>query len=235
MIPITQIKQFTFILFLAILASGVGCSKISSDIIATVNGESVSVAEFEARMPEFRATVVQYFRRNYKTEYCQGFWTTSYGGEIPGEILREQTLDKLVEIKLQQILAREKGLLKDISYTAYLKQWQQENEQRKIAMDTGKVIFGPVNYDEQMYFRYFMSKVTLALKQQLAEQDFKISDDALWQYYEKKQSIAKFGTFENQRQFIKDRYIDEQYEALLRRLKITANININEQIFRRIF
>lgn len=226
-----QIRHFTFIGLTVILTGINSCSKMAPDIVATVNGEPVSVIELTARMPEYRAAVVQHFLNNHQADYTKDFWNTAYDGITPGEMLKEKAMDDLVRIKLQQILARENKLLEDISYAAFLEQWRQENTRRQTAVSNGQVVYGPVQFSEQMYYRYYLSKLTLELKHKLAKNGFNVSDNELKQYFEEEYDAVGNISFQEQYTYIKDRYIDEQYEKLIDKMKAKAKIAINYQVF----
>ena len=204
---------------------------MAPDIVATVNGEPVSATELTARMPEYRAAVVQYFLNNHQADYTKDFWNTAYDGKTPSEMLIEKAMDDLVRIKLQQILARENNMLEDISYAAFLEQWQQENTRRQTAVNNGQVVYGPVQFSEQMYYRYYLSKLILELKHKLAENGLNVSDNNLKQYFEEEYDAIGNISFQEQYTYIKDRYIDEQYEKLIDKMKAKAKISINYQVF----
>jgi len=47
---------------------------------------------------------------------------------------RKKALDDIVEVKVQQILAKEKGIIESTDYREFLKELENENRQRKDAL-----------------------------------------------------------------------------------------------------
>jgi PPIC-type PPIASE domain. len=161
---------------------------------ALVNGEPISVRELEHRMQADRSQVVQYFREKYNAEDNAGFWEKSYNGETPLDTLRKKALDECVKIKVQQILAQKKGIIKGISYSAFLKELDKENKRRAEAVKNNEVIYGPVKYAEDAYFEDVFAKMIITLKGELEGNEITFTDKDLQEYYE----TAKGKLFKNQ-------------------------------------
>ena len=155
------------------------------DVVATVNGHDITLPEFRRSLLEHRAAVFGYFNRQYGADEDQGeFWTSSFDGEVPLEKLRRQTLNDCVRIKMQQLLALEKGLVRDVSYAAFLRSINEENRRRKNAVQNDEVIYGPVEYSESTGFAHFFSLLVVRLKQRLADDDFEITVAKLRDFYD---------------------------------------------------
>ena len=158
-----------------ILGSGIfsfryfGANPSDRATIATVNGELISLREFRRVFNGKRAEVFGYFHQKYSAEDNPKFWTTGYAGEVPIEMAMNQTLEELKKIKVQQILAKQKGIIDDIGYSAFLKDLQNENARRKHAIQNHQVIYGPVHYGENEYFSYVFNKMQIKLLQKLRE------------------------------------------------------------------
>jgi hypothetical protein len=155
----------------------------SNEVLGNVNGEPITIAEFRMRLNLNRAYTFEYFKTKYGVDDNKQFWTTSYGGENPSNIIKQKTLNELVRIKIEQIAAKEKGIVKAIDYTSFLNALQKENDRRKIAVQKREVIFGPTRYDEQGYYEYLHSNMVIALKGKLAETDLATDDTKLQDYY----------------------------------------------------
>jgi len=156
----------------------------AGDIVATVNGEPVTVREFERFIFKNRARVFSHFRQEYGSGDCKDFWVTPAGGTSPIEMLREVSLKDCVRTKVQMILARDKGLIEDVSYSGFLEQLDRENRRRRAAVHNHEVIYGPVQYDESTGFAHYFSLMLIKLKARLAEEDFAITDHDLREFYE---------------------------------------------------
>lgn len=155
-----------------------------NSIVATVNGEPVSVREFSRKLETVRADIYQYFYQKYGVNDNLNFWTNSYGGEVPLEVAKKKTLDYLTRTKIELLLAKQKGIMQDISYSGFLKDLDTENKRRAEAVKTNKVIYGPVKYGENEYFGYVISNMLIKLKEKMGEQEFNLNEKGLKDYYE---------------------------------------------------
>lgn len=155
------------------------------DIVATVNGHDITLTEFRRSLLETRAAVFGYFQHRYGVDAgTRQFWSSSYDGEVPLEKLRKLTLDASVQIKVQQLLAFEKGLVGDVGYAAFLRRLDQENGRRKEAIRNHDVIYGPIEYSESTGFAHYFSLLVARLKRRLADDDFEITTATLRNFYE---------------------------------------------------
>ena len=99
--------------------------------VATVNSEPISVREFKRQLAQKSSDIYTYFREKHGVVGdSKDFWTTSYGGEVPIDMARDKTLKECVNVKAQQILAKQNGILNDISYAAFLSDLSKENRRR---------------------------------------------------------------------------------------------------------
>ncbi|MEN6313145.1 MAG: peptidylprolyl isomerase [Clostridiaceae bacterium] len=153
-------------------------------IVARVNDEPVSRKELKQWMIFSRAGVYNYFMNKYGAQDSNEFWESSYSGEVPVDMARKNSLDDIVKIKVQQILARQEGLLQDISYEAFLREFDEENKSRKEAIKNNKVVYGPFQYDIKEYFTYYFNNLTIKLKEKLSENEISFSDKELNNYYQ---------------------------------------------------
>ncbi len=185
-------------------------------VVALVNGEPISEQEFKMQMTQNRAYVYNYFQRKYKVSDGPKFWETGYGGEVPIKVARDKTLNECVRIKVQQILAKQKEILWDITFGGFLEDLKKENTRRKEAVSQGKAIYGPQQYDETGYYRYLFENRVIQLKDKLAENELKVSDTQLRQYYEE----------------IKDKQFRKENLVTILKLTLPYNIRENENIKR---
>ncbi|GAA3399504.1 hypothetical protein GCM10020370_00250 [Paenibacillus hodogayensis] len=130
-----------------------------------------------------RASTYTYFKGKYNVDDSPRFWDDNYGGEVPIEKLRNESLNEGAIIKIQQLLAKQKGIVKDISYPAFVQQLQAENERRKEAVRKKQAIYGPVSFDEKAYYGIVNGNLAAELKKKIG-QESAVSDQALQRYYE---------------------------------------------------
>ena len=112
-------RKFTgFKIIVLVLLINIFCSKLSDnkEYIAKVDVHIISSSEFKNFMNRNRAMIYNYFYENYKDVDSADFWTRKFGDETPIERLKKVTLNECVRIKIQQILAKEKKLIDDISF-----------------------------------------------------------------------------------------------------------------------
>jgi hypothetical protein len=159
-----------------------------NDNIATVNGTPIHLNEFQKAIQANKAQITDYFHVKYNTQQSASFWSTSFGGEIPLELLKKKALDDCVRVKVQQIIAKEQGVMSDISYEGFLRSLKTENDRRQKAINDHKVIFGPVQYTENAYFEYVMSNAILAVTKNLTRNGWKPDDQQSKQFYEAKKT-----------------------------------------------
>lgn len=177
----------------------VGFQIIKSDMengqyVVSVNGTGVSEQEFEAAMSLERVGVIHEFQTTYGAEYDQDFWTTSFNGVTPTEILRKRALDRCITIKLQQIAAVKAGIIDetDISYSGFLNLWRKENERREQALKNRQVIYGPKSYGEEEFYQYTINNMVIGLKEELAKSELDLSpNEMIAYYYEHKKSLYR--------------------------------------------
>lgn len=153
-----------------------------SDIVAYINGEPVTVREYSRALLEKRNDTYAYFKEKYGVDDSADFWSQKCGDEVPLEKVRKDALDHVARIKLQQLLAKEKGLVSDIAYSSLLKELELENAARRDALKKKGVIYGPRQYDEKSYFDRVFSDLTARLKEQLRREAV-FDESAVAEYY----------------------------------------------------
>ncbi|WP_028609112.1 hypothetical protein [Paenibacillus harenae] len=152
--------------------------------VAEVNGSPVSAPEFGRELERQRASVVDYFHRTHGAEYGNGFWKADYDGENPEETAKEMALEKLVKVKAELELAKREGLIAGTSYDDLLREMEKENKRRQAAIEANQPIYGPGRMDESSFINYYMSNLRIRLKEKLAEDELKVTDEELKRHYE---------------------------------------------------
>jgi len=152
--------------------------------VAKINGEPISVREFERRVLRNRAAAATYFAQKHQAQDSAEFWTTSFDGEVPSQWVRKKALEECVKIKIEQILARDKGLLQDIGYAAFLQKLDRENERRRKALAAGEPIYGPQQYGEDEFFTYVHNNMLIELKRRLGQHELLPTEEELQVRYQ---------------------------------------------------
>lgn len=185
---VVGVTVLSVIIIMVIMGSVLPESNRQNNSMATVDGTPIHVNEFRKAIQANKAQITDYFYEKYKAQPSASFWTTSYGGEIPLELLKKKALEDCVRIKVQQMIAKEQGVLTDISYEGFLKSLKVENDRRQKAIQEQKVIFGPVRYTENAYFEYVMSNAILSVTRNLAKNGWSPDEQQSKQFYEANKS-----------------------------------------------
>lgn len=135
-----------------------------NSIIFRVNGYPVYTLEFEERVNENKAGVFSYISRKYHVQDSKNFWTSNFAREVPIELAKRKAKEQSIKIKVQQILAKEYGLIKDDSYLAFKKELNEENARRAKAIKNKEILYGPEQYGEAEYFSYLFTNMVIKLK-----------------------------------------------------------------------
>lgn len=152
--------------------------------VCDINGEPVTWEEFQLRMNMNRAMIFDYFKKKYNVDYGAGFWTGNHEGEVPLAKIKEQTVQDLVRIKVQQVMARDYGVVRDISFGAFKTNLAEENKRREEAVRNKEVIYGPQQYDMQTYYDYIFSNMVIKLKEEVRDRLLKPTDQDLERFYD---------------------------------------------------
>jgi len=153
-------------------------------ILAQIENEPVIVREFMQQSKRLRPYVIQFYRTVYGCEYNEGFWNQSFDGKTPTDMLKQKTLDTIKSIKVQQLAAKKYGIETDITYSGFLSSLEKENQRRLEAKQQNQVIYGPVQYSEDVYFSYRFSNMVNSLKTVLDKKVFRITEGDLKESYE---------------------------------------------------
>jgi len=192
----------------ALLAGGLGtvsCFRSDSpgrSVVATVNNEPVTVPEFRFFMNQHTSEVYGYFSKTYDARDHEHFWNTRFGSEIPIEKIKQMTLRTCVSVKIQQILAKEKGILENVTFDSFLEDFRRENACRKQAVENRQIVYGPIEYTLQTCMNRRMSLLEIQLIEILAKEPSGPSDTA-----------------------------ERRYQALIRQRIRDARIKVNRSVY----
>jgi len=124
------------------------------DVVFTMDQTEVTQGEFELFLQNYKALTTSYFKRTYNVDYNEDFWKSTYNGENPLVYAKQKAIDELQRVKIEQILMQEQGIVSDISFAAFLKQFKKENEERQEKVSNGEPIYGPQQYGASEYYSY---------------------------------------------------------------------------------
>lgn len=216
-------KHLMIFIFLSIFGC-TGCSapyehtSASSEVatVAYINDVPIDEREFQLFLNDVKAQTAGYFKQTYNADDSASFWTTSFQGEVPLEKAKQFALERLKEVKVQQILAQKYGLLTDYSYATFRDNWLRENERREQAVKDHQVIYGPKQYEERGYYTYLFSNLVLKVKAVFKEKTVPKGGDS-----------ASSGLTEDQQQ----RALDASYAEQVKQLVEAAQVRIEDRVF----
>ncbi|WP_438348745.1 hypothetical protein ACP8HI_24660 [Paenibacillus sp. FA6] len=164
---------------------GMSSQKSSDEVVFAIDTYEVTDSEFNAFLQNKKALTASYFKRTYDIDYSEDFWTSSFNGENPLEYAKQQVMDDLLKVKIEQIMMKENGVVSDISYKSFLKSLESENNERQRKLKNNEPIYGPKNYGAQEYYSYLHSINYQKLIDKLSKvASNTLSDDAVQQMYE---------------------------------------------------
>ena len=143
-------------------------------IIAFVNEEAVTRDEAMFFFEYHRSAVYQHFHRVHGVTDFDGFWDqkTRFGEDSPLGMLKELAIQDIIDVRIQLDLARDEGLISDTSFSAVMQLRKEENDRRAKAIQSGRVLYGPREYSEAVFFDYLISNLVIRLKERLIEKDY---------------------------------------------------------------
>lgn len=181
-----------YIIFVCLLVIGIiiinkvyifNAEKNDAAVAVLVNGEPVVFEEYLRVLNLRRAFVIDSYSI-YGAEYGEEFWDTKYSEETPIEMLKRIALNEAVRIKIQLLLAKEKGIIKNASYSALLEEMDTENSRRNENAINNIPVYGPLKMDENTFIDYYLRNIVIELKNVLSKDELLAGEDELLLYYE---------------------------------------------------
>ncbi|BBH22311.1 hypothetical protein Back11_36560 [Paenibacillus baekrokdamisoli] len=165
----------------------------------SVNGQEASADEFSMYLDFKKALVANYFKQTYGANYTEHFWTTEYSDGTPLQKLMEEAKAQMTRTKIEQQLAQRSGVIKDIGYQSFLNEMEMENSRRSKAAANNEIVYGPISFEVQAYYSYYMSGLENATIDALRNNGIiSISEEQLKRDYEinKKSKYAQQGAID---------------------------------------
>lgn len=239
-LPVMAVLVIVFIISV-LISFIITTKKIKDDeIVLSVNGEPVTKNEYLFFLSGLRANVFSYFSNKYGVEESPTFWSSDFEGEVPEEVLKQKTIELLKRIKIEQVLMREHGIADDISFSGFLMELENENKRRELALAKRQPVYGPVRFEEKVYFDYLHSERVGKLKRILTAGELSVSNEELDRNYREflstQDKTDEFTDEEGLRFYLKNELINRKYEEKIRDLMYTSitDIKLKDQAFRKL-
>ncbi|MBP1962989.1 hypothetical protein [Paenibacillus aceris] len=160
-------------------------SRSNEKVIFTIDGQAITYDEFHLVLQNKKALTTSYFKEKYNVDYNKNFWSGVYQGENPSEYAKRLAVNELLEIKAEQMLMKENDVIQETTYRAFLKNLQDENEQRQMKYKNNQPVYGPIQYSAFEYYSYFRSNNYQKLIEKLAKDAQNTKSDDFFQVYYK--------------------------------------------------
>lgn len=211
------------ILFFSILLSS--CQK-DETVAAWVEGAPITTSEMNYWMLLNKAEVSSFFYLNYGVNDNGDFWSSTYEGESPLEMLKTLSLDDARRCKVQQLLAYEKGLVTDINFDVLVSNIPSVNQERADKVKRGEVIYGPKKYTIRTYFSYQHDKMVYDLKEKLMEHELKPTREDLEALKPNAETSVDDYTG-----FLSMQFVDENYDAFIDEKVTTSEVKLHTKVW----
>ncbi|MDR1060170.1 MAG: hypothetical protein LBL83_02920 [Clostridiales bacterium] len=131
-------------------------------VVAEINGEPVHYGELEM----FAAEAAQLADALMLAELERAAAETSaLAGRPKAAFAAELAVKALVPYKIAQIELKSRGELEDISFSAFVSEWEAENRRRDESARKGEAVYGPIRYEKRVYYDYLQSERLSRLKE----------------------------------------------------------------------
>lgn len=193
-------KQYkSLLVLLGVFIIGVGSwitiQAVNENVVLTINGEEVTEAEYRLHMKQEIAYVYNYFYTKHGVEDERGFWSQTYFNEKPMDLLIERTIDRIAKVKIEQMMARDYGIIEDISFSTFLANRDKENARRKKIMEEPEnqkdILYGTQYFGEYEYLLKVHGDMLEDLRNELAKKDFRPTKEQIEQRYEERAEVFK--------------------------------------------
>lgn len=152
-------------------------------VIATVDGEPVTEEEFRWALARERSGVIEQNNRMNGAVVDETFWLREADGMTLLETIKRRALDSVVRMKVQLQLAEQYGLMADGSFGGLLLEMKRENASRAKAIAAGLPVYGPTRFDQADFIDFYLARLTIELKDKLAETELGLTEERLKQHY----------------------------------------------------
>jgi hypothetical protein len=202
--------------------------------LGTINDVAVTKEEVVREMRKYRANVFNAVTKKAALIGNDSPASKENNGEAMLKLLRNKVLDSLTAIKVQERLLLDRKIWPYKNYQEFKKDLINTNASRERSAGNENVIYGPVNYSEQVFFDYRFTNALSLLKRKLVEEKLlTVSENDLQYQFAKMQKTVyqgeKYTLHEYTRQ-VREAFLEEAYKKLINELarKATQDINIGE-------
>lgn len=159
-------------------------AKPDRSVVAEIDGEDVTEELFRWALARERWAVIEPFKQSPDAVVDESFWQHPNEGATPHETVKRRALDAVVRLKAQLRLAEEQGFIADGSFEGLLAERNRENARRANALKAGLPVYGPATFEADDFADFYLGRLTVELKEKLAEDELALTDRELRRHYD---------------------------------------------------
>jgi len=145
----------------------------SSSELLTINGVEIPEEEFRMFLQDEKATTANEFSQAYAAEYDEYFWDSEFDRNNPTKVAKENALSKLVQVKIEQQLAVQYGVIRSASFDYINTQMNKEESK-----------YGAESLEELQKYMLYHSKLFIETKNKYKLKAVSVPEPELRHYYE---------------------------------------------------
>lgn len=216
---------------ICMLVAGVSaCAK--EEAVFRIEDTEISTEQFNYYISKNRSDIISQYQENAEL-IDEAFWARKADGEATtADVLKEKAKQECLYDQMLLIIAQKKGIADSHSFEDIRKDMEEENQERKEKIESGRIVYGNKSYSVETYMSYYFSNLIHELMKKMEDQELKFTDEELMQYclshnkdvenIEQGQTIRSVYGLEYKR-FLLDQFIQQQVKE--------SNLTVNRKVY----
>lgn len=216
---------------ICMLVAGVSaCAK--EEAVFRIEDTEISTEQFNYYISKNRSDIISQYQENAEL-IDEAFWARKADGEVTtADVLKEKAKQECLYDQMLLIIAQKKGIADSHSFEDIRKDMEEENQERKEKIESGRIVYGNKSYSVETYMSYYFSNLIHELMKEMEDQELKFTDEELMQYclshnkdlenIEQGQTIRSVYGLEYKR-FLLDQFIQQQVKE--------SNLTVNRKVY----
>ncbi len=216
---------------ICMLVAGVSaCAK--EEAVFRIEDTEISTEQFNYYISKNRSDIISQYQENAEL-IDEAFWARKADREATtADVLKEKAKQECLYDQMLLIIAQKKGIADSHSFEDIRKDMEEENQERKEKIESGRIVYGNKSYSVETYMSYYFSNLIHELMKEMEDQELKFTDEELMQYclshnkdlenIEQGQTIRSVYGLEYKR-FLLDQFIQQQVKE--------SNLTVNRKVY----
>lgn len=216
---------------ICMLVAGVSaCAK--EEAVFRIEDTEISTEQFNYYISKNRSDIISQYQENAEL-IDEAFWARKADREVTtADVLKEKAKQECLYDQMLLIIAQKKGIADSHSFEDIRKDMEEENQERKEKIESGRIVYGNKSYSVETYMSYYFSNLIHELMKEMEDQELKFTDEELMQYclshnkdlenIEQGQTIRSVYGLEYKR-FLLDQFIQQQVKE--------SNLTVNRKVY----